>query len=203
MACPGISWEWGGQSPVLGCGAGPENEVFGGLWPWKGGRSGGEEVVSGPRLQLYLPLSLSSFPWRLQAPFPPIPAVIQAESVGPPPHPPGPPASWSQAFPCDSGGWRSSLDASQHPLPSPPGWWPEPSTFSVGPGWPAWLLGPTEHMGFEPCFHSGKTWYIPLRKNLACPWVWLAGLGPGPRANCAASAVPRLRHPKKAAAQPH
>ena len=57
---------------------------------------------------------------------------------------------------------------------------PPPPTFAVGPGWPAGLLGPAGHMGFEPCFHSGKTWYIPLRKNLARPWVWPAGLGRGP-----------------------
>lgn len=27
-----------------------------------------------------------------------------------------------------------------------PGWWPELPTFSVGPGWPAWLLKPAGHM---------------------------------------------------------
>lgn len=40
----------------------------------------------------------------------------------------------------------------------------------------AQLLGPMEHMGFEPCFHSGKTWLAH-----GCGWLALAG-GPVPAA---------------------
>lgn len=178
---PGISWEGGGQAPVPVGGAGQcvqrmRSSVGRGPGRREGWR-GGSGVWA--RLQLYPPPSLfPAFPRGSRPPL--LLSMFLAEAVGALPPPSRPPAPWCQAFLGDSGGWRSSLDASQDPRPSPPGRRPEFPTFSVGPGWPARLLGPTEHMGFEPCFHSGKTWYIPLRKNLACPWVWPAGLGQGP-----------------------
>lgn len=90
------------------------------------------------------------------------------------PSPSRPPASWAHVLPCDSGGWRSHLEAVQHPPPSLPGCWPGSPTFSVGPGWPAMLCSPTEHTGFEPCFHSGKIWLVQ-----GCGWPALAR-GPVP-----------------------
>lgn len=60
----------------------PENEALGGPHPWEGGRGGGEEVVSGLRLQLHPPSSLfPAFLCWLQAPSPPVPTVILAEAV--------------------------------------------------------------------------------------------------------------------------
>lgn len=114
---PGISWEGGGQAPVPMGGAGQcVQRMRSSVGPGPGRREGwrgGSGVWA--RLQLYPPPSLfPAFPRGSRPPL--LLSVFLAEAVGALPPPPRPPASWCQAFPGDSGGWRSSLDASQDPV---------------------------------------------------------------------------------------
>lgn len=159
--------------------------------PGTGWGPGGGGELSGRACSCTL---LPAFPRWLQAP-PPVPTVSLARLWGP--SPPRPPAQ----FPCDSGGWSSAwkrLSLLSHKLPaagqtSPPFLWD---------GTAGALLSPAEHTGLERCFRSGKTWCVPLRKDLACPRVWPAGLGQGPRAYGAAAAVPGFTPQARATTQP-
>ena len=157
MGRPGIGWGWGGLSPVLVGGARQCIQRMRSLVGHVPGKEGGVN-----RLKLQLDPPPSFFPASLAG-------------CRPPPPCPQPPASWSQMVPCDSRGWRSSLEASQHPLPSPPRLPARIPHLSYGTRMACLALG--------SCRAHGIRTLLPLRKNLACPRVWPAGLGQRPCAS--------------------